>query len=355
MLEWWLSIPPPCPRVAVLRFVFLILLLACPLLASSAEKVTIALNWKAQPELGGFYQALAAGHYADRGLDVTIRPGGPMINNRPLLPVGKVEFLIGTNLIPAFDVVKQKIPTRFVAAFFQRDPQCLIAHADGPIEKWDDLKKAPLMLGAPGRHSFFLWLESAHGFDRSLIRPYNHNLAPFLVNKSWAVQGYATAEPERIREASGTEPRVFLLADNGWQSYSTVLETRQDLIDTKPELVQAFVDASIVGWYEYLYGDATEANKLILADNPDMTPSQIDYSIEMMRKWGLVDSGETLEKGLGAIDSHRVASFAKTMTTAGLYKDGEIDPAKAYDDRFVGKGVGLDRRDELLLKAPAAP
>lgn len=339
----------------MLRSALLLVLLACPHLASGAEKVTLALNWKAQPELGGFYQALAAGHYAERGLDVSIRVGGPMINNRPLLPVGKIEFLIGTNLIPAFDVVKQGIPTRFVAALFQRDPQCLITHADGPVQTWDDLKKAPLMLGAPGRHSFFLWLESAHGFNRSLIRPYNHNLAPFLVHKDWAVQGYATAEPKRIREASGAEPKVFLLADNGWQSYSTVLETRQDLIDNKPELVQAFVDASIVGWYEYLYGDTAEANRLILADNPDMTPSQIDYSIEMMREWGLVDSGDTITKGLGAIDGHRVASFCKTMTKAGLYQEGEIDASQAYDDRFIGKGVGLERRDELLLATPPTP
>lgn len=323
--------------------------------AGAAEKVTLALNWKAQPELGGFYQALAAGHYADRGLDVAIRVGGPMVNNRPLLPVGQAEFLVGTNLIPAFDVVKQEIPTRVVAAFFQRDPQCLIAHADGPVQSWGDLKKTPLMLGAPGRHSFFLWLESAHGFQRSLMRPYNHNLAPFLVHKDWAVQGYATAEPRRILEASGEEPRVFLLADHGWNSYSTVLETRQQLIDERPGLVQAFVDASILGWYEYLYGDASEANRLILADNPDMTPGQIDYSIAMMRKWGLVDSGDAFEKGVGVIDGARVAAFYQTMASAGLFEADAIDVTKAYDDRFVGKGVGLDRRSELLQAAPPAP
>ncbi|WP_197526277.1 ABC transporter substrate-binding protein [Botrimarina colliarenosi] len=325
-----------------------LLLALAPLVASGAEKVTLALNWKAQPELGGFYQALAAGHYAQRGLDVSIRVGGPMVNNRPLLPVGQAEFLIGTNLIPAFDVVKQGIPTRVVAAYFQRDPQCLISHADGPVKTWDDLRQAPLLLGAPGRHSFFLWLETSQGFQRSLIRPYNHNLAPFLVHKDWAVQGYATAEPRRILEASGKEPNVFLLADHGWASYSTLLETRQDLIDKRPELVQAFVDASTIGWYEYLYGDAAEANRLILADNRDMTQGQIDYSIAMMRKWGLVDSGAALTGGVGALDSERVTAFFDAMTAAGLFKPGELDPTKASDSRFVNRGVGLERRAELL-------
>lgn len=332
------------PRV--IRFLLAALLYAS--VSAAAEPVTLALNWKAQPELGGFYQALAAGHYTAAGLDVSIRVGGPMVNNRPLLPVGRVDFLIGTNLLPSFDVVKQEIPTRFVAAFFQKDPQCLIAHADGPYRTWDDLKQAPLLMGNPGRHSFFLWMESAEGFERRQLRPYNHSLAPFLVRKDWAVQGYATAEPKRISDASGEEPRVFLLADRGWASYSTVLETRQDLIDQKPELVQAFVDASIVGWYEYLYGDHTEADRLILRDNADMTPEQIAYSVEKMREWGLVDSGDSIEKGLGAIDGERVVAFYQTMVESGLFKPDELDPRSSFTDRFVNQGVGLGLRRELL-------
>lgn len=336
-----------------MRSILLIICLAVVTpIAPAGEPVTLALNWKAQPELGGFYQALAAGHYADAGLDVSIRVGGPMINNRPLLPVGRADFLIGTNLLPAFDVVKQRIPTRVVAAYFQKDPQCLIAHADGPYATWDNLKRAPLLMGNPGRHSFYLWMETAKGFKRSLLRPYNHSLAPFLVRKDWAVQGYATAEPKRILDASGQEPRVFLLADQGWASYSTVLETRDDLISEKPELVQAFLDASTLGWLEYLYGDHAEADRLILRDNRDMTPDQIAYSVEKMREWGLVDSGDALTKGLGAIDASRVIAFHQTMIEAGLFKPGEFDPTAAFTDRFVNHGVGLDRRRELLDESP---
>lgn len=319
-----------------------LLLLTFAAASPAAERVTLALNWKAQPELGGFYQALVAGHYAERGLDVTIRVGGPMINNRPLLPVGRIDFLVGTNLLQAFDAVKQKIPTRVVAAMLQKDPQCLLAHGDGPHRTWDDLKRAPMLMGNPGRHSFFLWMESAHGFRRSLLRPYNHSLAPFLVRKDSAMQGYATAEPRRVIEASGVEPRVFLLADHGWASYSTLIETRQELIDEQPEIVQAFVDASIIGWWEYLYGDPAAANERILAENRDMTPEQIAFSIAKMREWGLVDSGDTLKLGVGAIDGERVAAFHQQMIDAGLYKPGEIDPQAAYTDRFVNRGVGLD-------------
>ncbi len=334
----------------MLRLLATCLLVFAAAIAPAAEKVTLALNWKAQPELGGFYQALAAGHYADRGLDVTIRVGGPMVNNRPLLPVGRVDFLVGTNLLPAFGFTKQAIPTRVVAAFLQRDPQCLLCHPDAPYETWEDLKRAPLLMANTGRHSFFLWMESAHGFRRPLLRPYNHSLAPFLRNKDWAMQGYATAEPKRVLEASGEEPRVFLLADNGWESYSTVVETRQQLIDEKPDLVQAFVDASAIGWYEYLYGDPSAANERILADNRAMTASQIEYSIAKMREWELVDSGDALLEGIGTIDAERIVRFHQAMVAAGLFERGDLDPRNAFTDRFVGKGIGLDRRRVLLGK-----
>ncbi len=334
-----------------MRPYFALLLLSLTPSAPAAERVTLALNWKAQPELGGFYQALVAGHYAERGLEVTIRVGGPMVNNRPLLPVGRVDFLVGTNLLQAFDAVKQGIPTRVVAAMLQKDPQCLLAHGDGPLSTWDDLKRAPLLMGNPGRHSFFLWMESAHGFKRPLLRPYNHSLAPFPVHKDWAMQGYATAEPRRVVEASGVEPRVFLLADQGWASYSTLIETRQELIDERPEIVQAFVDASIVGWREYLNGDPAEANELILTENRDMTPEQIAFSIAKMRAWGLVESGDALTRGVGAIDGERVAAFHRQMIDAGLYGPGEIDPGKAFTDRFVNRGVGLDPRPKPATAA----
>lgn len=327
------------------RYLLLLLFACCG--ADAAERVTLALNWKAQPELGGFYQALEAGHYAARGLDVAIRQGGPQINNRPLLPIGRVDFLVGTNLLQAFDAVKQRIPTRVVAAMLQKDPQCLIAHRDGPYKTWDDLKRAPLLMGAPGRHSFFLWMQSAHGFKRALLRPYNHSLAPFLLRKDWAVQGYATAEPKRVQEASGEEPRVFLLADQGWGSYSTTIETRQALIDDQPDVVSAFVEASTLGWYEYLYGDRARADARILRENRDMTASQIAYSVGKMREWGLVDSGDALERGVGAIDPPRVAAFYQSMVKAGLYEANAIDPSDAFTTRFVNQGVGLDRKAEL--------
>lgn len=313
--------------------------------ARAADKVTLALNWKAQPELGGFYQAFVDGTYARHGLDVTIKQGGPMVNNRPLLSFGQVDFLIGTNLLQPFDAVKQKIPTRVVAAYFQRDPQCLIAHPDGPYTNWDDLKRAPLFMGNLARQSFFLWLNAAHDFPRRNLRPYNHDLGAFLLDKDAVVQGFATAEPKRIEEATGQAPRVFLLADHGWTSYSTVLETRDDLITEKPDMIQRFVNASALGWKTYLHGDGTEvaaANERIKRENPALTDGQIAYSRVKMVEWGLVDAGDATTLGIGAIQVDRVREFYDQAVAAGLFEKGEIDPSAAVTDQFVNKGVGVD-------------
>ncbi|RIK85369.1 MAG: nitrate ABC transporter substrate-binding protein [Planctomycetota bacterium] len=304
--------------------------------ALAADRVTLALNWKAQPELGGFYQALADGTYAEAGLEVSIKQGGPLVNNRPLLAFGQVDFLVGTNLLQAFDAVKQGIPTKVVAAFFQRDPQCILAHADGPHRTWEDVAKAPLLMGNAGRQTFFLWMHSAHGFPRANLRPYNHSLAPFLNDKTAAMQGFVTAEPKRIEEATGRFPRVWLLADHGWSSYSTVLETRVDLIENRPELVQRFIDASRTGWERYLDGkDSSAADALIKRDNPAITDEQIAYSRQKMRELGLLTSGDAASAGIGVIRLERVRRFYDDMTKAGMYKHGEIRPEDAVTLQFI--------------------
>lgn len=329
-------------RVAHFIAIVLFTMPTLPQFAAGADKVTLALNWLAQPELGGFYQALADGTYAKAGLEVTIKSGGPMVNNRPLLAFGQVDFLIGTNLLQPFDAVKQGIPTKVVAAFFQKDPQCLLAHPESGYTTWDQLKAAPLYMGNTGRQSFFRWLNAAEGFKAANLRPYNHSLTPFLVDKKAVMQGFATAEPKRVEEAIGRAPAVFLLADHGWSSYSTLLEAPDEMITKRPEVVQRFVDASIVGWYHYLYDDVAKANALIQRDNTAMTDGEIAYSRAKMRAMGLVDSGDALKDGIGAMRVERVREFYKAMVAAGMYTADEIDPGAAVTVSFVNKGVGVE-------------
>ncbi len=280
-----------------------------PAAAQALDKVTFGTNWVAEAEHGGFYQALADGTYRKYGLDVTIRQGGPNANNRILLPVGKIDFFLSANNLEGFDAVAQNIPTVEVAAYFQKDPQVLIAHPDQGIEKLQDLKNLTLFVSQEGVATYYQWLKATYGFKDSQVKPYTFNPQPFLVNKKSAMQGYVTSEPFAIEKAAHFTPKVFLLADEGLAGYSTLIETRRDLVDKKPDLVARFIDASTIGWYNYLYHDNSAANALIKAQNPEMTDDLLAYSVNAMKKYGIVDSGDALTLGIGAMTDARMKSF----------------------------------------------
>jgi NitT/TauT family transport system substrate-binding protein len=314
-----------------------------PAAAQVLDKVSFATNWVAEAEHGGFYQALADGTYRRYGLDVTIVPGGPQVNNRLLLPAGKIDFYMSANTLQSFDAVEQNIPTVAVASMFQKDPQVLITHPDRGVNDLRDLKGLVLYVSKEGMASYFQWLKADYGMTDSQVRPYTFNPQPFLANHNSAMQGYVTSEPYAIGKQTGVKPKVFLLADYGFSSYSTLIETRRDLVARKPDLVQRFVDASIVGWYNYIYHDNKPANDLIKRQNPEITDDLLAYSVAQMREYGIVDSGDARVLGVGAMTDARVAGFFDEMVRAGVVKAG-LDYRKSYTLQFVDKKVGLELR-----------
>ena len=317
-------------------------LLAGTIAGQAAEKVTFMSNWLAQAEHGGYYQAVADGTYAACGLEVTIQQGGPQVSGRPLLLAGKIDFYMGANMQQAFDAVVQNIPLRVVAASFQKEPQVLMSHPGEGLDTWEDLKNADqYMISDEGAQSYLLWLATEYGWDVAKRVPYTFNSAPFLANKKSLQQGYVTSEPYAIEKEGGFVPNQFLLADYGYDTYSTTIEAMQDTIDNRPEVVQCFVDGSAKGWHNYLYGDNAAANEMIKKDNPDMTDDQIAFSIAQMKKFGIVDSGDTEKLGIGAMTDARIQSFYDKMVAAKVLPTG-IDIKKSYTLQFVNKGVGLD-------------
>jgi NitT/TauT family transport system substrate-binding protein len=307
------------------------------------DKVSFGTNWVAEAEHGGFFQALADGTYKRYGLDVTIVPGGPNDNNRMLLIAGKLDFFMAANTLMSFDAVANNVPVVTVAAIFQKDPQVLLTHPESNITKLEELKPLTLFVSKEGISSYYQWLKSEYGFSEKNVRPYTFNPQPFVANLRSAMQGYLTSEPYAVEKAAGFRPGVILLADYGFNTYSTLIETRYDVIDKKPDLVQRFVDASILGWYTYIYGDNSAGNAMIKQLNPDMTDELLAYSVAGMKDYGIVDSGDTLQNGIGAMTDARVASFFDKMVRAGVVKPN-IDFRKSYTLRFVNKGVGLDLR-----------
>jgi NitT/TauT family transport system substrate-binding protein len=239
-----------------------------------------------------------------------------------------------------------------VAAFFQKDPSVLIAHPGVGNDSLAALKGKPIMIGADTRVGYWLFLKAKFGYTDDQIRPYDFNPAPFLANPNAVQQGYLTSEPFVI-EQQGVKPVVFLLADSGYTSYGSLIETSQKLVDTKPDLVQRFVDASIEGWYSYLYGDPAPANALIKADNPEQSDALLAYALAQMKAGGIVDSGDSLTQGIGAMSDARWQSFFAVMAGEGLYPK-DMDWQRAYTLRFVNRGVGVAPKNRLARPRPRA-
>ena len=318
---------------------------------TTLDKVSFGTNWVAEAEHGGFFQAVADGTYKSYGLDVTIVPGGPNANNRTLLIGGKLDFFISASTLQSFDAVANNLPVVTVAAMFQKDPQVLLAHPVAKITKLENLRPLTLFVSKEGLASYFQWLKSEYGFSESKVKPYTFNPQPFLVDKKSAMQGYVTSEPFVIEKQAGFKPTIMLLADYGFNGYSTLVETRRELTEQKPDLVQRFVDASIIGWYNYLYGDNKPGNTMIKKLNPEMTDELLAYSTAKMKEFGIVDSGDTVRDGIGAMTDARVASFFDKMSRAGVVRR-DIDFRKAYTLQFVNKGVGLDLRPKQTSESP---
>ena len=201
----------------------------------------------------------------------------------------------------------------------------------------------PRYVSAGAVNTFWAWMRLAWGFKDENIKPYNFNAAPFIVDPHSIQEGYLTSEPLEVERQGRFKPNIFLLSDHGYTTYSTIAETRRDIVEKHPDLVQRFVDASTIGWYHYLYGDNAKANEAIKKENPEITDDQIAFSIAKMKEYGVVDSGDALRLGIGAMTDARWKDFFDKMVRAGVVK-GSIDYKKAYTLQFVNKSVGLELR-----------
>ena len=306
--------------------------------ASGVDKVVFGLDWQAEAEYGGFYQAVARGIYARHGLDVTIVQGGPQLNHVQLLLAGRQQFdLAGGRTV---EFAHHHLPFVAVAAIFQKDPSVLIAHPGTGVHGFADLRGRPIEVAADVRAGWWRFLAAKYGYSDSQVRPYTFSLAPFLANRQMVQEGYLGSEPFLIEQQAHFTPVVLPIADAGYQGYGNVIATSRRLIATNPGLVQRFVDASIEGWYSYLYDDPAPADALIRTANPDMPQALIDYGRKVMLAHGIVDLGDARRLGIGAMTDARWAAYYDAMAAVGVYPKG-IDVTQGYTLQFVDRRVGM--------------
>jgi len=323
-------------------------LIAAPLLvplarrpnAQTLDRLSFHTDWRAQAEHGGYYQAIAAGLYKARGIELELRPGGPSLNIGQMLLAGRVDMVM-SNSFEAFTYVREQAPFFTIASIFQKDPQVMIAHPGSGFDSFEKMKGRPLLISNGSRSTFWPYLRKKYDLSDAQLRPYNFNMAPFLVDPQAIQQGFVTSEAYSIAQALGKPPEVLLIADAGFSAYQTTIAISRKLASEKKELIQRFVDATLEGWTQYLKGGPAieAANALIKHDNPEQTDDRIAHAVKELNARGIVLSGDALTGGIGAMSDARWQGFYESMVDVDVLPKG-LDARQAYTLEFVNKGIG---------------
>lgn len=297
--------------------------------AMAEDKVTLLSNWYAQAEHGGFYQAVAKGIYKKYGMDVTIKMGGPQVNNMQVLAAGQADFSMGYDFT-VLTGVEQGLPLVTVGTSFQSDLQGMMTHAD--VHNLAGLKNKAILVGGSGQSSWWPWMKAKYGYTDAQTKAYTFNLQPFFADPNVAQQAYPSSELFQAEKA-GARANFFLFASEGYPPYGTTIVTLQKTVVGKPDLVKRFVQATAEGWKSYLT-DPSAGNVLIKADNKSMDDEQLAYAVKKLKELKVVTGGDAATLGIGAMTEERWKKTAETMISTGLLKP-DTDWHKAYTTQFV--------------------
>ncbi|MEZ4301218.1 MAG: ABC transporter substrate-binding protein [Polyangiaceae bacterium] len=276
---------------------------------AAATKVKLALNWVPEPEFGGFYAAREEGSFAKQGLDVEIMPGGAGVPVVQMVAGGQADFGISgadeilTARSRGADVVG-------VFAIYQKAPQGIMARPEKT--SMADVFASGTVALEPGL-AYAQFLKKKYGFDKVKIVPYDGGVARFLSEKDYSQQCFATSEPLAARR-KGVDPKVFLVADEGFNPYQGVVIVKKSTWESKPDLVKRFVAAAREGWQKY-QDDPSKANAVMAKLNTAMDAETFAEAAKAQRD--LVATDETKANGLGSMTKERWETLAKQLVELG--------------------------------------
>ncbi len=293
--------------------------------------VTLALNWFPEAEHGGFYAALAHGYFAEEGLNVTIRGGGPKVPVIADVASGTVAFgvdnadklLLGR--VQQADVVAVMAP-------IQNSPRCIMVHKSEGIASLKDLAgRKPFTLAMNTGQPFAQFLMKHVNLADAQITSYPGNVAQFLLEPKYGQQAYNFSEPF-VAEQQGGDPVCLMLSELGFNTYTSLLITRGELIEQQPELVAKMTRASVRGWKKYL-AEPDETNKHIHEQNTQMGLDVLAFGVGVLKPLCLPK--DFAEERLGSMTAERWQTLASQMTEIGSLPPDSVKPAAAFTLKFV--------------------
>ncbi len=288
--------------------------------AAAPFKMTVQLDWVAEPEHGGIYQALAKGYFREAGLDVTVVQGGPNAFVMQKLATGNADIgqSDSTNTLLA---IAQGLPLIQIGAVFQNDPSVLMLHADNPVKRFEDLDGKTIM--ARPEWAFLPYLRAKYHVNFNII-PQNFAVGNFIADPNFIQQGYYTAEPFYIVKGGAKYPKFLYAWDAGFDAY-TVLVANRPWAEANPSRVRAFMAAYIRGWKDYLEGDPAPANALMKQLNPNVTDDFLAFSRKMVVDERLaIGRNATNDSLTGRITPERFALQIHQLEDLGILPKGRL-------------------------------
>jgi NitT/TauT family transport system substrate-binding protein len=288
-------------------------------------KVSLLLDWYPEAENAGYFYALTHGLYRQAGLDVQISPIGPNASVEPQVALGKYDFGLGSS-DQVLIARARGIPLVMVMGSLQHDPVGVMVHADSPVHTFADLDghSVAVQPGVP----WLLYVVKKYHLRNLKTTPLNFDYASFLRDPSYIQQCFVTSEPP-IMEHSGVNVRTLWVKDTGCDAYMA-LESSDRYVASHPDIVRAFVAASIAGWRGYMT-DPTSADAEILRRNPAMTAIQLDLSRKAMLDYQLIDAPGS---AAGHLDPNRLKNQYTILRDLNIITT-DSDFTKAFTTEFI--------------------
>ncbi len=294
-------------------------------------KIIVQLDWVAEPEHGGFYQAQAKGFFREAGLEVTLIPGGPNAFVMQKLATGQADIgqSDSTNTLLA---VNEGLPLIHIGAVFQNDPSVLMLHAENPVTRFEDLNGKTIM--ARPEWAFLPYLRKKYGIDFSII-PQNFSVANFIGDKNFIQQGFYIAEPYHIIKGGAKPPKFLYAWDAGFDAY-TVLVANRPWAAQHPAQVRAFLKAYIRGWRDYTEGDPTPAHTLMKQVNPNNTDEFMAFSRQKIIEEHLVTGRQNPSPDqIGRISPGRFATQLHQLEDLGILPKGKLTVEQVMTTEYL--------------------
>jgi NitT/TauT family transport system substrate-binding protein len=297
---------------------------------NGAEPVSVdlALNWFPEAEHGGYFAALVHGYYRDAGLDVRILPGAA--SSAVLQRVARNQVAFGIENADRILLGRaQRADVFALLAPIQKSPRGIMVHAESGFTKIADISNVTLAVNSGA--TWVQYLKAHAPLTNVRFVPYAGSVAPFLVDRKYAQQAYVFSEPF-VARAKGADPKCLLVADIGFNPYTSVLLTSGETLENRPELVAKFVTASIKGWQTYLDRPA-ETNRYLREVNPEMTPAILEYGVNALRPLCL--DGLPSPGAIGRMTLERWRTLAEELVEIGAVKAEAVEPQAAFTTKFL--------------------